>query len=98
MAFLNTNPVDTEGLEVLELRFNHQGKGVYVLSDESAEALPSDLVGGVMPVYHTRYVHSFQLSVVFDLDRLRREAGYKYLWHSTTRKNGTSTTFYIQKV
>lgn len=98
MAFLNTKPVELEGLEVLELRYVHQGDGVYVLSDESKETLPEDLVKGVMPVYHTRYVHSFQLSVVFDLDRLRRGGSYKYLWHETKRSHGTSTTFYVQKI
>lgn len=42
MAFLKTKPVEIEGLEVLELRYTHQGKGTYVLSDESKEALPED--------------------------------------------------------
>lgn len=98
MAFLKTEPVEIEGLEVLELQYTHQGKGTYVLSDESKKALPKDLVNGIMPVYHTRYIHSFQLSVVFDLDRLRREGSYKYLWHETKRSHGTSTTFYVQKL
>lgn len=98
MAFLKTEPVEIEGLEVLELRYTHQGKGTYVLSDESTKALPKDLVNGIMPVYHTRYIHSFQLSVVFDLDRLRLEGSYKYLWHETKRSHGTSTTFYVQKL
>ena len=98
MAFLKTEPVEIEGLEVLELRYMHQGKGTYVLSDESKKALPKGLVNGIMPVYHTRYIHSFQLSVVFDLDRLRRAGRYKYLWHETKRSHGTSTTFYVQKI
>ena len=37
MAFLKTEPVEIEGLEVLELRYTHHGKGTYVYSFLPAE-------------------------------------------------------------
>lgn len=97
MTFLNTQPLDTEGMEVVELRYDHHGGGVYILSEESRDSIPESLLEGVGYVYHNNYVHSFQLSVVCDLENLK-SVGYTYLWHETMRKPNTHTKFYIQRV